>query len=116
MKILKTTSKLFLSAMATVFLIIAVSTTQAQAQTYWTGTNYTFTNPGNGATDVLNAAVWLTRSPVAGMGSGGLYNAVLQTGPNEGPQPPPAGTEWAIGTLAEYMANTNSLTFESCPL
>lgn len=87
----------------------------AQAQTYWTGTNYNFTNPGNGATDVLTSIVWLTRSPASGTGSGGLYNAANQPSPFIG-APPPAGTEWGIGTLAGYMANTNSVFFGSCPL
>jgi hypothetical protein len=93
--------------------MMAVSSTQAQ--TYWTGTNYTFTNPGNGATDVLTSIVWFTRSPAGGSGSGGLYNAANQSSPFIGAAPP-AGTEWGFGTLAGYMANTNSVSFGPCIL
>ncbi|HEV2455767.1 MAG TPA: Ig-like domain-containing protein [Verrucomicrobiae bacterium] len=114
MNTLNSISKLFCGGMFTIaFLTIAVPRTQAQ--TYWTGTNYNFTNPGNGATDVLDAVVWLTRSSASGTGTGGLYNAYLQPDPFTGPTPP-GGTEWAIGTLAGYMANTNSLSFGDCPL
>lgn len=114
MKTLNSISNLFLGGTAMIFLIMAVSPAQAQ-NTYWTGTNYTFTNPGNGATDVLDSVVWLTRSSAQIPNSGGLYNAFLQSDPFTGPTPP-GGTEWGIGTLAAYMANSNSVTFGPCPL
>ena len=112
MKTLKSTPKLSLGAML-VFLIIAVS--PAHAQTYWTGTNYTFTNPGNGATDVLTSIVMLTRNPAAGPSGGGLYNMANQPSPSVGAAPP-AGTEWAFATLADYTNNPGSVSFGACPL
>lgn len=114
MKTLESIPKLLCAAvLATAFL--AVSSSPAHAQTYWTGTNYNFTNPGDGTTDFVDAVVWLTRDPASGTGGGGLYNAFLQTNPFTGPTPP-AGTEWAFGTLSNYMANPSSFSFGACPL
>jgi Bacterial Ig domain len=106
------TLKLFLGGMAIAF---SMAISAVQAQTYWTGTNFTFTNPGNSAADVLTPNVSFARNPAAGSGTGGLYNSANQSSPFIGAAPP-AGTEWGFGTLAGYMANHSSVSFGECPL
>lgn len=88
----------------------AASLSLAHAQSYWTGTNISFYNPGDGATDILTANVILARGTV----SGGLYNAANETNATVGISP--AGTEWGFGTLAAYMSNHTNVTFTSCEL
>jgi hypothetical protein len=110
MKTLKSISILFRTGMLMAFLIGAVSRAQGQTETVWSGSNITFNNPGNGATDILTASVILTRSS----GGGGLYNAASEPGPQGGS---PADTQWAMGTLSEF---TNGMippsNFGDCPL
>jgi hypothetical protein len=114
MKPLKSIPQLLIGGMTAAFLFLAVSAARAQPKTFWTGPDFVFNNPGNGATDFVDI-VQLTRDPSAGFTTGGLYNSALQANPFTGPTPP-AGTEWAFGTLAQFMADTNSLTFGDCPL
>jgi hypothetical protein len=85
----------------------------AHAQTFWTGSSITFTNPGNGATDTLVPNVILTRRTIDN--GGGLYNAANETAPTKGISP--AGTTWSKNpaTLAAYMANPTN-QFGPCPL
>jgi Bacterial Ig domain len=92
-------------------LLIAVAF-GIHAQTYWTGSNITFTNAGNGATDTLTPIVILTRRTI--QNGGGLYNAANESQPTKGISP--NGTLWARGTLAQYMTSTNGFSFGACPL
>jgi hypothetical protein len=110
MKTLNLLSFTFRGIMVMVLLIAAAS--GVRAQTYWTGSNITFTNPGNGATDILTSLVILTRKTTDN--GGGLYNAVNESSPSKGTSP--NGTQWAFGTLAQYMSNPSSLSFGACPL
>jgi hypothetical protein len=79
----------------------------AYAGTIWNGptTNFTHSAATGDLEDQLTAGVTITRGTV----SGGLYNAVTETGATPGVSP--ADTKWAVGTLA----NTN-LTYVACPL
>src|SRR5215469_2028424 len=91
--------------------VFMVTVTLAQAQTYWTNTPVTFTNPGNNATDILTSIVILTRATTGG----GLFNIANQPNYFTGAAPP-AGTQWGLGTLAGYISNPSSVTFGNCPL
>lgn len=77
----------------------------APAATVWNGPAIGFYHSANGLQDQLAADVHLTRGS-----SGGLYNAALEAGAVGGSSP--AGTAWAVGTLANY----STLHYGPCPL
>jgi hypothetical protein len=100
-------------------IAICLSTVSLRAQTFWTGSNITYTHTSADAADPLNpasadqitAGVWITRAT-----SLGIFNSVSQTSygaqgtPGSGtPEGSPSDTEWAIGSTFD----TNSLSFGS---
>jgi hypothetical protein len=76
----------------------------ARASTIWNGPTITFNHTGTNA-DQLTPGVAITRG-----GSGGLYNAVTESGAVGGISP--QDTLWAVG----FLTNFNKLTYTSCPL
>ena len=80
----------------------------AHTATVWDGPLIGFYHTQeNNLQDQLTADVALTRG-----GTGGLYNSVLESGPDSGISP--LGTQWAVGTLTDYT--NGSLSFGPCPL
>jgi hypothetical protein len=86
---------------------------RAQGTIVWTGPVLTFTNlPGSDWTtqpeniDKLTGNVWLTRAS-----KHGLFNALGEGGYTHNVSP--AGTEWAIGLLANYASLTYT-DWEAC--
>jgi hypothetical protein len=80
-----------------------------QAVTVWNGPPITFTqaapypNPP-GDRDQLTAHVALTRATPSGGGTGGMFNAVVESAFTKGVSP--VDTEWAVGALADYATLT----------
>src|ERR1035441_5135542 len=80
-----------------------------QAVTVWNGPPITFTqaapypNPP-GDRDQLTAHVALTRATPSGGGTGGIFNAVVESAFTKGVSP--VDTEWAVGALADYATLT----------
>jgi glucose/arabinose dehydrogenase len=85
-------------------LLTALLPTLASATTIWNGATTTFTQsspyPGAGDRDQLTPNVAITRATPVGGGTGGIFNAVTETGFAKFSSP--ADTEWAIGSLANY--------------
>jgi hypothetical protein len=76
----------------------------ARASTIWTGPAITFNHISTNV-DQLTPGVAITRG-----GSGGLYNAVTESGATVGVSP--QDTQWAVGALSNY----NTLAYSACPL
>ncbi len=89
---------------------IAISQT-TPAATIWTGPDIAFTqaapypNPP-GDRDQLTPNVALTRATPAGLGTGGMFNAVTESAFTKFVSP--ANTRWAIGALSNYASLTYS--------
>src|ERR1019366_8417962 len=81
-----------------------------KAATIWNGALSTFTQaapyPNPGDRDQLTPNVSLTRGSASGGGTGGMFNGVTETSFTKGFSP--AGTEWAVGSLANYASLTYS--------
>jgi glucose/arabinose dehydrogenase len=79
-----------------------------RAATIWTGPLITFTQaapyPNTGDRDQLTPNVALTRAAPSGSGTGGIFNAVTETSFTK--LVSPAGTKWAVGSLADYATLT----------
>src|SRR5580693_3729386 len=105
MKTLKSPWTTFWRIMVVVFFLGAVI--PLRAQTFWTGPSIGVFYAFDGATDLLTAHVMITRG-----GGGGLYNAAEEGSATKGIRP--RGTQWARGTLAQYMSNPSSLSFGPC--
>jgi hypothetical protein len=79
-----------------------------RAATIWTGPLITFTQaapyPNTGDRDQLTPNVALTRAASSGSGTGGIFNAVTETSFTK--LVSPAGTKWAVGSLADYATLT----------
>jgi hypothetical protein len=94
----------FRRAIATISGIFFAAAVHAQG-ILWTGPTLTFSNaPGSDWTrpanqDHLAGDVWLTRSG-ASRNTQGMFNAALESGYAKFTSP--AGTEWAVGSLANY--------------
>jgi hypothetical protein len=79
-----------------------------RAATIWTGPLITFTQaapyPNPGDRDQLTPNVALTRADPSGSGTGGIFNALTETSFTK--LVSPAGTKWAVGSLADYATLT----------
>ena len=108
MKALTATLTVFVRGMALALILAGISSVKAQVTgTIWNGTNMGFSHPEGGPGDQMLTNVIITRG-----GGGGLYNSALESGPSLGS---PKGTQWALGTLAQYT-NGTTLSFGNCPL
>jgi hypothetical protein len=86
--------------------LVLGAATLAHAQTIWNGPAITFSHtPQNGLEDKMTPGVAITRGS-----SGGLYNAVTESGATAGVSP--KDTEWALGSLTDFA----TLTYGPCPL
>ena len=106
MKMLKSSSTVYLRAMVPALLVAAAPL--ARAATIWNGPtiNFTHSTPTGNLSDQWTTNVIITRST----NGGGLYNSVLESGAVSGISP--KDTKWAIGSLTNY----NTLTYGPCPL
>jgi glucose/arabinose dehydrogenase len=79
-----------------------------RAATVWTGPLITFTQaapyPNTGDRDQITPNVALTRATPSGSGTGGIFNAATET--SFAKFVSPAGTKWAVGSLADYATLT----------
>lgn len=108
MKALKATLTTVRRVVGLALILAGISSVKAQVTgTIWNGTNMGFSHPEGGPADQILTNVTITRG-----GGGGLYNSALETGPSVGS---PKGTQWALGTLAQYT-NGTALSFGNCPL
>ena len=109
MKTLKSSSIVCLRGMLVVSLMAAA--TRLHATTIWNGPtiNFVHSNTNGNPGDQWTTGVIITRKNLLGK-SGGLYNAVTETGATVGISP--KDTKWAIGALSNY----NKLTYGPCPL
>jgi hypothetical protein len=109
MKTFKSTSIVCLHGILAVALMTAAS--RLHATTIWNGPTITFvhSNTNGNPGDQWTTGVIITRKNLTGK-SGGLYNAVTETGATVGISP--KDTKWAIGALSNY----NKLTYGACPL
>lgn len=104
MKLLKSFLSTLLKGTGVAFLLTAAA--GGQASTVWNGPSISFFHSqANGLQDQMTTNVILTRGA-----SGGLYNSATETGAVPGISP--KGTQWAVGTLANF----NTLLYGPCPL
>src|SRR6266550_3865876 len=85
-------------------VLLAAAAPITHAATVWTGPPIAYSQPGTNPTlpanqDRLTPKVWLTRAATAG-----LFNAVTETFYTKPTSP--AGTEWAVGALADATTLT----------
>ena len=99
-------STLFRSLRGLAASVIIAGAPCLSASTIWNGPTITFTHaPPANLEDQLTPDVAFTRGS-----SGGLYNAMKETGATANISP--KGTRWAVGALTNY----NKLTYGPCPL
>ena len=89
--------------------MLAATASWTQAQTIWNGPNIGFYHSYLGAADEMTANVIITRGTTHG-----LYNSAEESSATKGSSP--LGTQWAVGTLAQFTSNPSSLSFGACPL
>ena len=99
-----------LNALAIVSLAIFQTLQTVPAATIWNGPDIAFTQaapyPNPGDRDQLTPNVALTRTTPAGLGTGGMFNAVTETAFTK--LVSPADTAWAVGALSNYASLTYS--------
>jgi hypothetical protein len=94
-----------LDLLVRIIVALMASVPFTHASTVWTGPLTNYTQPAQqdptlaADQDRLTAHVWLTRAS-----SSGLFNAVNESSYDQGSDQDPTGTEWAVGSLANFAS------------